>query len=212
MIVELFNAIGRIIANAFFGIFQAIVVIIVALIAQIVESRAFKSCVELSRPLNSAMASLFVAIVAVMSGTLNTLQTAMAMAVVVCMTAAGNAVNDYFDRKIDAINKPKRPIPAKRIRANFALGFSVFLFALGILMASFLNSLAFLIVLINTVLLFYYAKQLKRSGFIGNIAVSYLTGSTFLFAGAVVNTVYSWSIGTVLAVCAFFVTAGREIY
>jgi 4-hydroxybenzoate polyprenyltransferase len=41
-----------------------------------------------------------------------------------CLYLAGMALNDYFDRKIDAQERPKRPIPSGRIspRAAFALG------------------------------------------------------------------------------------------
>lgn len=211
MILELLNSIGSIIGRFLFGIIQALVLIIVSLATQILESRTFKSCIELSRPLNSLMAAVFVAIVVLMSGETNATLMIAASSVVVTLTAAGNVINDYYDKDIDAINKPDRPIPSKRIQEEIALLFCVVLFAIGILMAGTLNQIAFAIAVINSVLLVSYAIRLKKVGFIGNLVVSYLAGSTFLFAGAVVNTFYSWSIGAVLFVSAFFVTGGREI-
>jgi len=211
MIIELLNSIGSIIARSMFGIIQALVLIIVALVTQVLESKTFKSCIELSRPLNSIMAAVFVAVVVLMSGEPNATLMIVASSVVVTLTAAGNVINDYYDKDIDAINKPERPIPSKRIQEEIALLFGVILFTVGILMAGLLNPIAFVITVINAVLLVSYAVRLKKIGFIGNLVVSYLAGSTFLFAGAVVNTAYAWSIGAVLFVSAFFVTGGREI-
>ena len=211
MIFELLNNIGALIARLLFGIIQAAVLIMIALITQILESRTFKSCIELSRPFNSIMAAVFVAVVVLMSGETSPTLMIAASSVVVTLTAAGNVINDYYDKDIDAINKPNRPIPSKRIQEEIALLFGIMLFAIGILMAGTLNQIAFVIAVINSVLLVSYAKRLKKVGFIGNLVVSYLAGSTFLFAGAVVNTFYSWSIGAVLFVSAFFVTGGREI-
>lgn len=34
--------------------------------------------------------------------------------------SGGNVINDYFDYKIDLINKPQRPIPSGRISLNNA--------------------------------------------------------------------------------------------
>ncbi|QLC49167.1 geranylgeranylglycerol-phosphate geranylgeranyltransferase [Methanolobus zinderi] len=101
------------------------------------------------------------------------------------ITGAGNAINDYYDIDIDRINKPDRPIPSGRIGLSTALYFSLALFALGTLFAFMINPVCGIIALINSLLLIYYARTLKRTAFLGNLAVGYLTGSTFLFGGAV---------------------------
>jgi len=102
------------------------------------------------------------------------------------ITGAGNAINDYFDANIDAVNRPDRPIPSGRITKNSAFRFSILLFAAGIIISSFIGSdrIPFLIAVFNSFLLYFYASFLKRKVFIGNLSVSYLTGSTFLFGGA----------------------------
>lgn len=102
------------------------------------------------------------------------------------ITGAGNAINDYFDAGIDAINRPDRPIPSGRISKNSAYRFSIALFAAGIMISYFIGSshIPFLIAIINSFLLYFYAYSLKRKVFVGNLSVSYLTGSTFLFGGA----------------------------
>lgn len=211
MIFEIFHSIFQLISQILFGIVQAIVIIILTLISQVIESKTFQSCIELSRPGNSILAASFVIIVALMAGATDLRIILTAAAVATLITAGGNSVNDYYDRDIDAINKPNRPIPSKRIKSNLAFGYSLFLLGLGIFMSLFLNVFALVLALANSILLVVYASHLKKTGFLGNIIISYLTGSVFLFGGAVVNTATSWWIGTVLAVCAFLVTAGREI-
>jgi len=100
------------------------------------------------------------------------------------ITGAGNAINDYFDAGIDAVNRPDRPIPSGRLKKEAAYRFSIILFAGGVLAAYFIGSIPFFIAIFNSFLLYLYAFSLKRKVFVGNLSVSYLTGSTFLFGGA----------------------------
>jgi len=102
------------------------------------------------------------------------------------ITGAGNAINDYFDAGIDAINRPDRPIPSGRVRIESAFIFSIVLFAASIIISYFVGSsrIPFLIAIFNSLLLYFYAFSLKRKVFVGNLSVSYLSGSTFLFGGA----------------------------
>ena len=100
------------------------------------------------------------------------------------ITGAGNAINDFFDADIDAINKPMRPIPSGRVSKDAALYFSLVLFGIGIVLSGFLGLICFVIAVINSTLLILYASSLKRTMLTGNICVGYLTGSTFLFGGA----------------------------
>jgi geranylgeranylglycerol-phosphate geranylgeranyltransferase len=100
------------------------------------------------------------------------------------ITGAGNAINDYFDSGIDAVNRPDRPIPSGRLKKGSAYKISIILFACGIITAYFIGAVPFFIALFNSFLLYFYAFSLKRKVFVGNLSVSYLTGSTFLFGGA----------------------------
>ncbi len=105
-------------------------------------------------------------------------------AVVVLVTAGGNTINDYFDTGIDRINRPDRPIPSGEVREREAWNLSFVLFAAGILLTVFTNLLCMVIALFNSLLLLLYAARLKRSCLSGNLAVSYLSSSIFLFGGA----------------------------
>lgn len=106
------------------------------------------------------------------------------MAVVILVTAAGNVINDYFDAEIDAVNRPKRPIPSGAIGKKPALVYAGILFFLGLLVSWFTTPLCFGIALFNALLLVAYAYRLKSTPFFGNVAVSYLAASIFLFGGA----------------------------
>ncbi|MDF1532137.1 MAG: geranylgeranylglycerol-phosphate geranylgeranyltransferase [ANME-2 cluster archaeon] len=100
------------------------------------------------------------------------------------ITGAGNAVNDYYDFEIDRINRPERPIPSGRVGRSSTLYLSFLLFALGIALSSLLGPLCLVLAMFNSVMLFLYASNFKRMALMGNLVVGYLTGSTFLFGGA----------------------------
>ncbi len=129
---------------------------------------------------------------------------------VLFVTGAGNGMNDYFDVEIDRVNKPSRPIPSGRIKPREALAFSFFLLVSGIAIAFLVNFICGLIALFNSLILIYYAKQLKKTPFFGNVCVGYLTGSTFLF-GAAAFGMEGLSALLVLFILASLATIAREI-
>lgn len=131
--------------------------------------------------------------------------------VVFLVTGAGNAINDYYDIEIDRINKPERPIPSGRISKSKAFYFSILLFAAGTLTAFFINTICGVIALFNSLLLIYYAATLKRTVLIGNLSIGYLTGSTFLFGGAVFYNNGGIEAVFILFLLATLATIAREI-
>ncbi len=105
--------------------------------------------------------------------------------VVFLISGAGNAINDYYDFKIDSINRPERPIPSGRVKLNEALYFSYLLFALGTFLAFSIQQICGFIAFFNSLMLILYAKTLKSTPFLGNLSIGYLTGSTFLFGASI---------------------------
>ncbi len=126
------------------------------------------------------------------------------------ITGAGNAINDYFDVHIDRINKPHRPIPSGRIKPKQALYFSLALFISGIVISFMINAICGIFAVINSLLLIYYAKNLKLEKFLGNISIGYMTASTFLFGGSVFGIVGIKAVFTVFLLT-FLATITREI-
>jgi len=162
---------------------------------------------EILRPGNAIMAVIAIFLMAVISGKF-TLEALMAAVVVFVVTGAGNSINDYFDHKIDAINKPERPIPSGRISLKTALIYSISLFALGIILAFLINILLGIIALLSSILMIFYARDLKTKCLIGNMSISFLTGLCFVFGGIAVNEIL---VSIYLGFFAFLMTMAREI-
>ncbi|ATZ61676.2 MAG: geranylgeranylglycerol-phosphate geranylgeranyltransferase [Methanosarcinales archaeon Met12] len=167
---------------------------------------------ELTRPLNCLMAGLAILIGSIVGagGAVSPYMSQMALAFIAgcVITAGGNAINDFYDAKIDATNKPFRPIPSGRVSAKGALRFSIGLLTVGVALSYFINFICFLIAMANSLILIYYAYRLKRTVLWGNICIGYLTGSAFLFGGAAVNGI---AVTSTLFMLAMLTTIGREI-
>jgi len=163
---------------------------------------------EIIRPGNAFLAVISILLVAFIGGIFN-FPVLIACIVVFVVTGFGNSINDYFDYKIDKINKPERPIPSGKISRKTAGYYSLALAVAGnILTILILSFIPQLIVLISTLLMFYYAYSLKKKLLIGNIIISFLTGFSFVFGGVVVGiTVVSIYLGFY----AFLTTMMREI-
>lgn len=163
---------------------------------------------EILRPGNAVMAVIAIVLMMLISGDFS-LSPFLAAFVVLVVTGAGNAINDYFDYKIDAINKPKRPIPSGRISRNAAGIYSISLFVIGIIVA-FLTGIFLLgiIALLSSLLMIYYAYDLKKRALIGNISISFLTGLCFVFGGIAVGEILT---SIYLGFYAFLMTLAREI-
>jgi len=108
------------------------------------------------------------------------------------IASGGFAINDYFDKKSDAIVKPDRPIPSGAISPIQAIVISAMLFFIGLVVAFLLNILCFGILLVDTLLLIFYSAVLKkRSGFLSNMLVGALIGTSCLYGEAAVSNIIS---------------------
>lgn len=145
---------------------------------------SFAGLFTITRPVNAIAAGL-TAVVAYLIATGTLIPAVLLLFVVVTLvTAAGNVINDYFDVEIDRVNRPDRPIPSGQVRLPAARAYAVTLFLAGILVCFLTNDLCIAIAVINSLLLIGYAARLKRTLLFGNITVSYLAASMFLFGGA----------------------------
>jgi len=166
--------------------------------------------IRILRPLNAVVAGL-AAVLAyfIASGTLIP-DTIVLVVIVFLITAGGNTINDYFDVAIDRINRPDRPIPAGEMDTLQAGVLAAVLFSCGILLSIFTNPLCFIIAVFNALLLILYAARLKRMLFIGNMAVSYLSASIFLFGGAF-HGIEGFEKLSAIALMTFFAMLSREL-
>lgn len=135
-------------------------------------------------------------------------------AVVVLVAAGGYAVNDYFDREVDAINKPERPIPSGRVSPHEALALSIVVGIAGLCLASLVGLLTFIYAFVNAVLVYAYSWRLKRTGLIGNMVIAFNSASSIVFGGlAYAELVRVWQpLNTVIvvAIVAFLLVLARE--
>ncbi|PKP59558.1 MAG: prenyltransferase [Candidatus Altiarchaeales archaeon HGW-Altiarchaeales-1] len=173
---------------------------------------------ELCRPFTSALTSL--AVIAAMlietGSSINLYLNVMliAAAAIFLFSSAGNVLNDYFDREIDKINHPERPIPSNRVKAGDALKFSVALFLLSLLFAVFLNFFCVIIALLAFTLQILYELKFKRHYLSKNFTIAFLTGMLFVFGGVAVknfDVLFAISPSIIFAVLAFLAIFGREI-
>jgi geranylgeranylglycerol-phosphate geranylgeranyltransferase len=154
-----------------------------------------RGVVELTRPVNSVAAGVLTFVGAFVAGlgdgaaglvvaVAPEVRVGVAVAATVLATGAGNAVNDYFDREVDQVNAPDRPIPRGAVSPRGALAFAVALFGAAVGLSLLLPPLAVAIAVVNLVALVAYTELFKGLPGVGNAVVAYLGGSTFLFGGA----------------------------
>ncbi len=105
----------------------------------------------------------------------------------ICGTS--QAVNDWFDRHVDAINEPNRPIPSGRMPSQWGLYIAIGWSALSLLLAMPLGPWGFIAALIGMTLAWIYSApplRLKQNGWFGNAAVGLCYEGLPWFTGAVV--------------------------
>ena len=107
----------------------------------------------------------------------------------VCGTS--QAVNDWYDRHVDAINEPNRPIPSGRIPGRWGLYIAVGWTFLSLLLATTLGTWGFVAAIIGLVLAWAYSAppiRLKQNGWWGNAACGLCYEGLPWFTGAAIMT------------------------
>lgn len=129
------------------------------------------------------------------------------------LTGASMTINDYYDRNIDAINEPNRPIPSGLIKPNEALIFASVLTVIGFAAAFFTNSvypLCLFVAIIAWGVFAMYTTVGKRSGLPGNFLVSACVVIPFIYGS--ISIVNGIGVNVLIFVSMVFLsTAGREI-
>ena len=114
----------------------------------------------------------------------------------VCATS--QAVNDWFDRHVDAINEPNRPIPSGRIPGHWGLYIALAWTVLSLIVATGLGNWGFAAATLALVLAWAYSMpplRLKQNGWWGNLAcglsyesLAWITGSAVMMGGVMPST------------------------
>ncbi len=121
------------------------------------------------------------------------------LALGICLTgpmvcASSQAVNDWFDRHVDAINEPNRPIPSGRMPGRWGLAIAILWSALSLLVALPFGRYGVLATVLALALSWAYSMppvRLKQNGWLGALAVglsyeslAWITGAAVMLGGA----------------------------
>jgi len=107
----------------------------------------------------------------------------------VCGTS--QVLNDWFDRHVDSINEPRRPIPSGRVAGRWRLGIAIGWTLVSLLVAVQLGQVVFGAAVLGLALAWAYSAppiRLKRNGWWGNAAVGFCYEGLPWFTGAAVMT------------------------
>jgi chlorophyll/bacteriochlorophyll a synthase len=105
--------------------------------------------------------------------------------------ATSQAVNDWFDREVDAINEPNRPIPSGRIPGKWGLYISIIWTLASLALAMTLGVWVFVAAVIGLILAWAYSAppiRLKLNGWWGAAACALSYEGITWFTGAAVVT------------------------
>jgi chlorophyll synthase len=109
------------------------------------------------------------------------------------LCATSQAVNDWFDRHVDAINEPNRPIPSGRIPGRWGLRIAILWSLLSLACAVALGPWVFAAAVLGLALAWAYSAppiRLKQNGWWGNLAcavcyegLAWVTGAAVMLGG-----------------------------
>ena len=105
------------------------------------------------------------------------------------LCAMSQAVNDWYDRHVDAINEPNRPIPSGRVPGRWGFYIAVGWTVLSLAVAALLGPWVFGAAVLGTILAWLYSAppfRLKQNGWLGNSAVGVSYEGLPWFTGAAV--------------------------
>jgi geranylgeranylglycerol-phosphate geranylgeranyltransferase len=170
--------------------------------------------IRLMRPINCAMMG-FAVFVGVVLGypqfsSFNWLGVLYGFLTGFTLTAASMVINDYYDRAIDAINEPSRPIPSGLVSGREALAFVFVLSVVGFIFACFTSFLCLVVAGISWVVMVAYVTVGKRSGLPGNFLVSTCVAIPFIYGSIIVRNTVPLSV-VLFTLMAFLSNTGREI-
>jgi chlorophyll synthase len=103
---------------------------------------------------------------------------------------ASQAVNDWYDRHVDAINEPQRPIPSGRLPGRWGFYIALLMTAASLLLASVLGVWVLVAAGLGLVLAWIYSApplRLKQRGWWGPASVALCYEGLSWFTGAAVT-------------------------
>ena len=166
--------------------------------------------VQLIRPLNCLMMGFAVIVGAALVSNLSfTVKLLFGFVTSFTLTGASMVVNDFYDREIDAINEPNRPIPRGEVNPKEALVLALVLNIIGLWAAFQTNTASLIVAVIAWIISIIYITEGKSTGLPGNLMVSATVVIPFIYGGLAVGEIETSTLLFVLIV--FLSNTGREI-
>ncbi len=127
----------------------------------------------------------------------------------VILTASGYMINDYYDVKIDYVNRPNKVVIGREMKRRMVMILHTIMNFVGIAIGVFVHPRIGAITFVAAFLLWLYSNSLKRLPFIGNLTVASLTGLSIWIVGIYYQK--SELLVLTYAIFAFFINLIREI-
>jgi geranylgeranylglycerol-phosphate geranylgeranyltransferase len=124
------------------------------------------------------------------------------------VAACGNTVNDLFDMRVDAINKPNRPLVRGVVRKPEAIAAAILFGWSGLILSLPINLYAFSVTFCVLILLLLYTPILKSVPFLGNVLVAFVASLAFVYGGIAVGRPFG---ALILSGFAFLMHLSREM-
>jgi geranylgeranylglycerol-phosphate geranylgeranyltransferase len=165
---------------------------------------------QIIRPLNCLMMGFAVIVGASLVSNLNlTLNLVFGFVTSFSLTAASMVINDYYDREIDAINEPNRPIPRGDVSPKEALIFALVLSVIGFAAAFKTNMPSLMLAMVALIISVTYITRGKETGLPGNFLVSATVVIPFVYGGLAVGQLETSML--LFVAIAFLSNTGREV-
>jgi 4-hydroxybenzoate polyprenyltransferase len=134
----------------------------------------------------------------------------------VCLYAGGVVLNDFFDRGVDAIERPERPIPSGRVSSSRAAAIGTALLLAGIAAAAAAGRVSAGVATAIVAFVLLYDSRAKRHALAGPICMGVCRGLNLLLGVSADATVLraQWPIGllSVLYIAAVTTVSRGEVH
>lgn len=159
--------------------------------------RRARAYLELLRPANVSTAPADVLAGAAVAGVGFTPPLLWLLLATICLYAGGIVLNDYFDRELDASERPERPIPSGRIRATSAGLLGALLLLGGIGLAAAAGRTPAIVALAIALAVLSYDSWGKHHAFLGPVNMGLCRALNLMLgvAAAPAALAISWPLG-----------------
>ena len=144
------------------------------------------------------------------AGHVSGIRLGLAALATMCGWEAGLYAGDYYDRQIDAVSKPSRPVPSGRVSPREAFGSMVGLIAVGYALSLLLGPANLALAVLTTALGIAYSKTFKGRALVGNFDRGILGAFAVAFGALAAGDLASPAVLT-LAGLAFFHDSGTNL-